>query len=76
MKMILKIARKELQVLFYSPVAWFLLLVFTVQTGLLFAEKYEIFLRRNEFEGGWQIMCSASVFMRGLWGMVSGYLYY
>lgn len=74
--MILKIARKELQLLFYSPVAWFLLLVFTVQTGLLFAGKYEIFLKRNEFEGGWQIMCSASVFMRGLWGMVSGYLYY
>lgn len=76
MKMILKIARKELQLLFYSPVAWFLLLVFTVQTGLLFVGKYEVFLKRIEYEGGWQIMCSASVFMRGLWAMVSGYLYY
>lgn len=76
MKMILKIARKELQLLFYSPVAWFLLVVFVVQTGLLFVDKYEIFLKRNEFEGGWQIACSSSVFVRGLWGLVSNYLYY
>ena len=76
MKMILKIARKELQLLFYSPVAWFLLVVFTVQTGLLFAGKYEYFLKNREYGDGFQFMASASVFIRGLWGMVSGYLYY
>lgn len=76
MKMILKIARKELQLLFYSPVAWFLLVVFAIQTGLLFAGKYEVFLKNREYGDGFQFMASASVFMRGLWGMVSGYLYY
>ncbi|OKZ15761.1 MAG: hypothetical protein BHV81_15230 [Butyricimonas synergistica] len=76
MKMILKIARKELQLLFYSPVAWFLLVVFAIQTGLVFVGKYEMFLKNREY-GDWvQFMASASVFMRGLWGIVSGYLYY
>ena len=38
-KMIYNIARTELQMLFYSPVAWLLLVVFTVQSSLLFADK-------------------------------------
>ena len=76
MKMILKIARKELQLLFYSPVAWFLLVVFAIQTGLVFVGKYEMFLKNREYGDGVQFMASASVFMRGLWGIVSGYLYY
>ena len=52
MKMILKIARKELQLLFYSPVAWVLLIFFVLQTAMMFSGKYEEFLKRNEFEGG------------------------
>lgn len=58
--MILKIARKELQLLFYSPVAWFLLVVFAVQTGLLFAGKYEVFLKNREYGDGVQFMASAT----------------
>ncbi len=34
MKMIVKIARMELQKMFYSPIAWLILIVFAVQTGL------------------------------------------
>ena len=34
--MIYNIARTELQMLFYSPVAWLLLVVFTVQSALVF----------------------------------------
>ncbi len=34
MKMILKIARMELQKMFYSPIAWFVLIVFAVQAGI------------------------------------------
>lgn len=78
MKMILKIARKELQLLFYSPVAWVLLILFVVQTAMMFSGKYIDFLKRNEFEGG-VIHFSASVLtfiFGGLWPMVSGYLYY
>lgn len=37
MKMIYKIARAELQTLFYSPVAWLILIVFTVQAVLSFS---------------------------------------
>ena len=49
MKMILKIAKKELQLLFYSPVAWFLLVIFAVQTSLFFTGKYESYLKVNEY---------------------------
>lgn len=76
MKMILKIARKELQLLFYSPVAWFLLVIFTVQTALFFAGKYESYLKVNEYGNGQHYMVSSLLFIRGMWGMVAGYLYY
>ena len=36
MKKIRKIARTELQTLFYSPIAWLLLVLFTVQTAMTF----------------------------------------
>ena len=78
MKMILKIARKELQLLFYSPVAWVLLILFVIQTAMMFSGRYEDFLRKNEFEDGRMFMsASMLVFIfPGLWNMVSGYLYY
>lgn len=38
-KMIYNIARTELQMLFYSPVAWLILVVFGVQSGMLFADQ-------------------------------------
>ncbi len=34
MKMILKIAWMELQKMFYSPIAWFVLIVFAIQSGI------------------------------------------
>lgn len=75
MKMIYKIAKKELQLLFYSPVAWFLLAVFVVQTAMIFTGKYGEFLYKNEWAGGHQFMSSTAVFAR-LWGGVLDYLYY
>lgn len=75
MKMIYKIAKKELQILFYSPVAWFLLVVFVIQTAMVFTGKYGDFLFRNEFAGGTHFMASAAAFVR-LWGAVLDYLYY
>src|SRR5690606_22519098 len=38
MKKIFKIARLELNILFYSPIAWLLLIIFGVQAGLTFTE--------------------------------------
>lgn len=44
MKTIRRIAKTELSLLFYSPIAWFLLIVFLVQCGLTFTESMEAYL--------------------------------
>ncbi|MCD0488361.1 Gldg family protein [Pedobacter sp. MC2016-14] len=41
MKTILKIARTELQVMFYSPVAWLILVIFTFQVGMNFTDAFD-----------------------------------
>ena len=41
MKNILRIAKIELSLLFYSPVAWIVLLVFLIQTGWLYSSMLE-----------------------------------
>ncbi|MCK0131702.1 Gldg family protein [Flavobacteriaceae bacterium F08102] len=44
MRKILKIAKLELSLLFYSPIAWLVLIIFFIQTGLTFTDllyKYE-----------------------------------
>lgn len=38
MKQIIRIAKTELQLLFYSPIAWLILIVFTIQASLVFSE--------------------------------------
>ncbi|ARS37832.1 Gldg family protein [Pontibacter actiniarum] len=38
MKKILRIARLELSIMFYSPIAWLILIIFIVQTGMAFTE--------------------------------------
>lgn len=38
MKKILRIARLELSIMFYSPIAWLILIIFIIQTGLAFTE--------------------------------------
>ena len=38
MKKVFKIARLELNILFYSPIAWLLLIIFGVQAGLTFTD--------------------------------------
>ena len=75
MRMILRIARKELEVLFYSPIAWILLLCYIVQTGINFTNTYEYFLWNMQKYGG-QLNASAFAFVTGgaegaLWIKVS-----
>lgn len=41
----MEIAKKELQLLFFSPVAWFLLVVFTIQAGMLFVGRYHDYMK-------------------------------
>lgn len=51
MKTILKIARTELALLFYSPIAWFLLIAFLFQTGLLYTSTLEGTLTTQDLGG-------------------------
>lgn len=70
MRMIFRIARKELEVLFYSPIAWFILLLFTVQTALTFTDVYVSLIPRRS------PALSTQLFARSLWGTIQTYLYY
>ena len=45
MKTIYKLARTELQVMFYSPVAWLILIIFTFQVGMNFTANYDGMIR-------------------------------
>ena len=38
MKTIYNIARTELQTLFFSPIAWLILIIFTFQSSMAFAD--------------------------------------
>lgn len=41
MRTILKIAKTELQVLFYSPIAWMIIIIFAFQAGMIFSSFFE-----------------------------------
>ena len=45
MKTIYNIAKNELRQLFYSPIAWILLVIFFVQCGMAFSEVMSMLLR-------------------------------
>ena len=45
MKTILKITKNELSTLFYSPIAWLILIIFTFQSGMAYAEAWSAALR-------------------------------
>ena len=51
MKTIFKIAKTELALLFYSPIAWFLLVAFLFQAGLAYTGAIENYLIQQEMGG-------------------------
>jgi ABC-2 type transport system permease protein len=51
MKTIVKIAKTELALLFYSPIAWFLLVAFLFQAGLTYTITIENYLISQEMGG-------------------------
>jgi len=56
LKLITRIAKIELNKLFYSPVAWLILLVFGVQVGFSFADKFSGILHYQEMgKESWSI---------------------
>ncbi len=77
MKAIWKIAKAELKYLFYSPVAWLILVIFAVQAGLAYTNVFDGFIRNKllgyplsnltyyNFASNW----------RGMFVLVQNYLY-
>lgn len=51
MKTILKIAKTELRTLFYSPIAWFLIIVFFIQCGIAYFYLLDSNARTQELGG-------------------------
>lgn len=64
----MKIAKTELQMLFYSPVAWLILIIFTFQSGLVFSEGVSRMVLEKTM--GWKLMgVSTNIFVRVLYSM-------
>ena len=51
MKTVFKIARTELRSLFYSPIAWFLMIVFLIQCGLAYTNLLESNAKTQDIGG-------------------------
>lgn len=78
MKAILRIARTELNCLFYSPIAWLLLIVFILQTSMSYVNLIGTLASRQYAGGAGEDKITAFVFSssRRLFSEVQGDLYY
>lgn len=80
MKIICKIAKAELRMLFCSPIAWLLLVFFVIQSGLFFTDIYEAFLKAigNEqdiYRASYRLFTSTNAGVPGLWAKVQEFVY-
>lgn len=76
MRTIYKIARTELRTLFYSPVAWFILIIFTFQVSMDFSDSLD-YLVRMKMMGyqNWGLTTQIFSSTGGLFPVVQNYLY-
>jgi len=77
MKTVFNIARAELQTLFYSPVAWFIIIIFTFQTSMGFSTNLESWVKYF-IQGYKSPGASLDIFVNQSYGLfinVLGYLY-
>lgn len=77
MKTILRIAKTELRTLFYSPIAWFLMIVFLIQCGVIYLGTLEAIAREQDAGGKMFGSVIEYVFLsnQGLLGVVLRNLY-
>ena len=77
MRSIYRIARTELANLFYSPVAWVLLIIFVVMSSMTFGGGLESLARTQEFGRSGLADVSSRLFYGrgGLWNSVVTFLY-
>ncbi|WP_346318432.1 Gldg family protein [Chitinophaga sp. YIM B06452] len=75
MKTIFRVAKTELRTLFYSPIAWFLLIVFLVQCGIAYLGSVSGWARMQEMRGvmvmGGSVSLTEQVFL-GRGGLFQG----
>lgn len=78
MKQIIRIARTELQLLFYSPIAWLILVIFTIQAGIVFTDALGGFVNTKEL--GYQLNgVTLNLYTdpwQGFYSRLLGYLYF
>ncbi|WP_276483692.1 Gldg family protein [Paraflavitalea pollutisoli] len=73
---ICNIAKAELQVFFYSPIAWIILVIFTFQAGLIYTESFESFmLGKNAGASLYDLTAALFTSMRGLFSLIQSSLY-
>ncbi|MBO9632552.1 MAG: Gldg family protein [Chitinophagaceae bacterium] len=73
---VFKIAKTELRKIFFSPVAWLILVIFTFQVAIVFTGLYDEWLRRKSL--GWNLYSATlGTFggYQGLFTIVQSYLY-
>lgn len=76
MRTIFKIAKTELRDLFYSPIAWLILIIFTFQTGMAFSGMISDIVRNHTMGyGGSNITLGLFGGWDGLFVIVQSYLY-
>ncbi len=76
LRTIYKIARTELQTLFYSPVAWLILIIFTFQASMAFSNIFIGFARSQEMGYRlWSVTLGTYAGMSGLFTTIQSYLY-
>ena len=76
-RMIRNIARAELQMLFYSPIAWLILVVFTVQSAMVFSDQLVRLVGYQEM--GYRVDGSSTAIFAGWEGVftiMQNYLYF
>lgn len=69
MRTIIRITKSELRILFFSPIAWLILIVFSFQVGMAFSEALEMQLRNQEL--GYRVIAVTSSLFAGYSGILS-----
>lgn len=76
MRSALRVARIELNTMFYSPVAWLVLVIFTFQVGMTFSELMDSNIHSKVLGHGlYSVSSGLFASMRGLFPAVASYLY-
>ena len=63
LKIIMRIARTDLAILFYSPIAWFILIVFSFLTTSSFTSLMENIVTDYDLSGGKEVSLSGICFL-------------